>query len=197
LEPQLVWAEGILQLMRKTPVKVQQWVTPERLQEKLGWLSGFSDAIAEWSEWQQVVNISVKFVNRNGVYRRVGKALRKKLPHKFTYCSSATLAKELVRFVATQGRKAKPRERFPGSTEVLESCFGKMKQLEKQQAKGGFTSLILSFGSLLAKTTTEVVSSALAHSGTRHVWSWCAEHLGTTLLAQRKIAFAESATKTG
>jgi hypothetical protein len=72
-----------------------------------------------------------------------------------------------------------------------------MKQLEKQQARGGFTSLLVSFGALLAETTTEVVNAAMQHSATKNVHEWCKQHLGTTLFAQRKIAFAESATKAG
>ena len=100
-------------------------------------------------------------------------------------------------FVASQARRAKPGERFPGSTEILESCFGKLKQLEKQQAQGGFTSLMVSFGALLAETTTKVVNAAMKHSGTQDVFKWCKEHLGITLFGQRKLAFAEGATKSG
>lgn len=196
LEPQLSWAEGVLNVLHHTPAPVREWVSPARLQEKLGWLEDFAEPLAEWSEWQQVVNRTVEFVNRQGVYRGVGRMLRQQLPRTFAYSSSAVLAKELVGFVTTQARQAKPEERLPGSTEVLESCFGKLKQLEKQQARGGFTSLVLSFGALLVTTTTEIVSAALNHSGTKEVTLWCQQHLGTTLHAQRRIAFAESATET-
>jgi hypothetical protein len=37
-------------------------------------------------------------------------------------------------------------ERLPGTTEVLESCFGKLKGLEDGQSKSGFTGLVLSLG---------------------------------------------------
>ena len=196
LEPQLAWAEGVLNVLHNPPAEVRQWVRPERLQEKLGWLNEFPEAVAEWSEWQQVVNLSVEFVNRQGVYRGAAKALRQQLPRKFAHPSSADLAKELVRFVRTQAKQAKPGERFPGSTEVLESCFGKMKELEKQQARGGFTSFMLSFGALLADASANVVNAALDHSGTKDVFEWCNEHLGRTLFGQRKIAFT-CATKAG
>jgi len=197
LEPQLAWAEGVLDILHHPPAPVQKWVTAERLHEKLGWLEAFADPVAEWSEWQQVVNVTVGFVERHGVYRGVGRALRQQLPAALAHKSSAELATELVQFVATQGRRAKPGERLPGSTEVLESCFGKMKQLEKQQARGGFTGFILSFGALLADTTSDAIGAAMKHSCTKQVLDWCKKHLGTTLFAQRKIAFANSATKTG
>jgi len=197
LEPQLAWAEEVLKVLYHPSAQVQEWASPERMQEKLGWLKTFAEPLAEWSEWQQVVNITVRFVNGQGVYRGMGRALRQQLPRTFAHRSSAGLAKELIGFLARQARQAQPGERLVGSTEVLESCFGKMKQLEKQQARGGFTSLLVSFGALLAETSTNAVNAALQHSGTKKVLDWCKQHLGTTLFAQRKIAFAEGATKTG
>jgi uncharacterized coiled-coil protein SlyX len=197
LEPQLAWAEKVLKVLRDPPARVQEWATTERMQEKLGWLQEYATSLSEWSEWQQVVNVTVEVVNRQGVYRGMGRALRQQLPRTFTHASSRQLAKELIVFVARQARQAKPGERLVGSTEILESCFGKMKQLEKQQARGGFTSLLVSFGALLAETTTKVVNAALQHRATKNVLEWCKKQLGTTLSAQRKIAFAESATKAG
>jgi hypothetical protein len=197
LQPQLAWAEGVLDVLHEPPAEVQEWVRPERLQEKLGWLEEFAAPVAEWSEWQQVVNTSVAFVNRHGVYRGAAKELRRELPRKFAHPSSAALAREITTFVASQSRRAKPGERFPGSTEILESCFGKMKVLEKQQSQGGFTSFMVSFGAMLAKTTATVVTAAMQHSGTQDVYQWCKEHLGTTLFSQRKLAFAQGATKPG
>ena len=190
LEPQLAWADGVLDVLREPPAQVLQWVRPERLQEKLGWLIEFAEPVSEWSEWQQIINLSVEFVNRQGLYRGVAKDVRGELPRRFAHPTTRVLAKDLVRFVATQARQTRPGERFPGSTEVLESCFGKMKELEGQQSRGGFTSFMLSFGAVMAKTTAEAVDAALKYSGTKDVYDWCREHLGPTLFSQRKLAFA-------
>jgi hypothetical protein len=144
-----------------------------------------------------VVNLSVEFVNRQGIYRGVEQDLRGQLPRTFAHSSTATLAEELVAFVAAQAMPMKHGERFPGSTEVLESCFGKLKVLEKQQSQGGFTSFMVSFGAMLAETTATAVHAAMKHSRTQDIYQWCKDHLGTTLFAQRKLAFAPSATKPG
>ena len=197
LQSQLAWAEGVLDILHDPPAEVQQWVRPERLREKLGWLEEFVAPVAEWSEWQQVVNTSVAFVNRQGVYRGAAKELRRELPRKLAHSSTAVLANELTSFVASQARQTKPGERFPGSTEILESCFGKMKELEKQQSQGGFTSFMISFGAILAKTTAIAVNAAMKHSATRDIYQWCKDHLGTTLFGKRKIAFKNYATETG
>jgi hypothetical protein len=197
LEATLQWASKVLAIVQQPPAEVQEWVRPERLQEKLGWLQQFAADIAEWYEWQAIVNMVVGFVNRRGVYRGAAAHLRDELPAQPLHASSASLMMELVVFVAHQAQGTRPGERFPGSTEVLESGFGRFKQLEKQQARGGFTSLLLGFGALLADTTTKVIRNAMEHSHTKDIYTWCKEHLGTTVFAKRKLAFTASATKTG
>lgn len=195
LAPSLQWAENVLAVLQDPPAVVREHVTRERLAEKLGWLREFVADIAEWSEWQRVVNVTVEFVDRQGVYRGAAKELRTELRGHQTHLSSQRLAGELLVFVVRQARRAKPGERFPGSTEVLESCFGRFKQLEKQQARGGFTSLVLGFGALLAATVTDVIKQAMQHSRTKAVFEWCRENLGTTLFGKRKLAFTASATE--
>jgi hypothetical protein len=197
LQAQLEWAEGVLDILREPPARVLAWASAERLQEKFGWLRAFGDAVAEWSHWQQVVNIAVKHVGHSGITRTTAKEINQQMPRPFAHASTTALAKELVQFVAAQAKQLRPGERFPGSTEVLESCFGKMKELEKQQSRGGFTNLIIAFGALLASTTAQAIQAALQHSRTIDVRRWCQEHLGTTLFGKRKLAFAASATKGG
>lgn len=196
LEATLRWASKTAAIVRHPPAVVQERVRPERLQEKLGWLQEFAADIAEWSEWQAIVNVTVAFVNQQGIYRGAARKLRAEMP-RLAHVSSTSLVNELVAFVAQQARRTRRGERLPGSTEVLESCFGRFKQMEKQQARGGFTSLLLGFGALLAETTTQAIEGAMTHSPTRHIKTWCREHLGTTLFGQRKLAFAASATKLG
>jgi len=195
LGPTLRWAVNILAILRQPPAVVCERVSPGRLREKLGWLDGFAAAVAEWSEWQAVADVVVGFVNRQGVYRGAARAVWRQLPAP-AHASSRGLAVELVRFVARQARGARPGERLPGSTEVLESCFGRFKQLEKQQARGGFTSLLLGIGAFLAETTVQGIKDALDHSRTKAVYTWCKEYLGRTVFGQRKLAFA-GATKPG
>lgn len=197
LEGTLQWANHVLAVVQEPPPVVRERVSPQRLQEKLGWLSAYASDLAEWSEWQRLANATVDFVNRQGVYRGAAQKLRSALAPNQRHASSKDFAKQLSAYIAKQARRARRGERLPGSTEVLESCFGRFKQLEKQQARGGFTSLVLGFGALLATTTTEVIKNALGHSHTKDIVAWCKENLGLTIFAQRKLAFASGATKPG
>ena len=51
-------------------------------------------------------------------------------------------------------------ERSRLSTEILESLFGKYKQVERQHSKGGFTRLIAATPTLCVEATSEVVGQA-------------------------------------
>jgi hypothetical protein len=196
LAPLLQWAQKTLVVLRRPEPQVSQWVSRERLEEKLGWLRGFKTELRMWGEWQQVVNVTVEFVNRRGIYPGASKELKSELKPHQRYPTSRSLAKELLAFVTEQEDQLRTGERVPGSTEVLESCFGRFKNIEKQQARGGFTSLILGFGALLAHTSVEAVAEAMHQTRTRGIFEWCATQLGKTLFGKRKLAFAECATKT-
>ncbi len=105
LAPTLQWAENVLAVLRQPPTVVNEQVSTERLEEKLGWLKEFEADVAEWAEWQQVVNVTVEFVNRQGIYRGVARQLRTELrPHR-EYSSSRSLAGELLAFAVKQARR--------------------------------------------------------------------------------------------
>lgn len=104
--------------------------------------------------------------------------------------STVRLAGELTAFVAEQCQSLSGAARLPGTTEVLESAFGKLKSLERSPTKTGFTSLLLGLGAAVGKTTADVVHQALETCGIKHVQSWCRQHLGTTLTSKRKLAYS-------
>ena len=60
--------------------------------------------------------------------------------------------------MTVESSKAQIGERLPGTTEVLESCFGKLKGLEDGQSKSGFTGLVLSLGVMVSKLTAETIA---------------------------------------
>jgi hypothetical protein len=197
LEGQLKWACHVLRILNQPPAVVLQKVALERLQNKLGWLNEFHAVVGEWAEWQQLVQKVVTFVNQFGYYSGAVRDLRRILPKSHQHDSSRELAATVLAFVREQARNARHGERLPGSTEILESCFGRFKVLEREQSKGGFTSLVLAFGSLLGKTTQQALTLALQQSPTQAVTNWCQKHLGSTLFSQRRLAYAASATKAG
>ncbi|MDB2687529.1 hypothetical protein N9Y42_09990, partial [Mariniblastus sp.] len=81
--------------------------------------------------------------------------------------------------------------RVPMSTEVLESLFGRYKQLEGQHSHNGFTSLLASFAALLRPTTPREIEQAFAKVSTKEMRDWVKKNLGDTLQSKKNLAYAE------
>ena len=77
------------------------------------------------------------------------------------------------------------------STEILESCFGLYKQLERQHSKGGYTSLLAGFAVLLKNITPEIVEKAFKSVKVKDVKQWVHDNLGDTLTSKRLTAYNE------
>lgn len=91
----------------------------------------------------------------------------------------------------TQGQVCKENERLLGSSEVIESVFGKQKYLERDYAKEGFTSLILGIGAFVGALTVDVVKEALVYTPVKMVLKWCKDELGETLQSKKNIAYSD------
>ena len=201
LSPLLEWGVRVLAVLRNPPPELQNERARARLGEKLGWLAEFEGRLQQWGQWQRIVQTVVERVGRCGLYAGAAGDLEQELGGTLSVASwhpsSQSLAEELLGFVSGESAKVPAGVRFPGSTEVLESLFGKFKTLERQQAKGGFTALLLGFGTLVGQAVCktmgklgQLVVEALDQNLTRDVIEWCRENLGTTLSSQRRHVFA-------
>ena len=119
-------------------------------------------------------------------------ALSRRLDHCITSPKVLQLREQLLAFVKSESSKAKPEEQLLGSSEVIESVLGKLKRLEQNQAKSGFTGLVLSAAAVVSETTQEVVQKAMETVPTKKVLEWTRENLGQSVQAKRKIAFSNT-----
>jgi len=191
LGPVLRWARRVLKLL--DPLSGAK-LDRERLDAKYGWLRAYDAAVTEWAQLHDVTQQATAFVRQHGLYQGVAAAVAEQWQGVSLSAPARILAAEVAAFVAEQSAPARPGERLIGSTEVLESVFGRQKELERQQAKSGFTGLILGLGALLYERTAATVKAALESTPLKVVKDWCADKLGPSLQAQRREAFASTKT---
>jgi hypothetical protein len=184
----VAWGVGTLALLDDPERVGALGITSARLREKLGWLEGYREPLGEWSGYQAVIDGALDFVRRRGLYLGAGFDLAAALPA--AAASAGELRAELIHFVRCESLKARLGERLPGTTEVLESCFGQLKALEDGQSKSGFTGLVLSLGAMVSDWTAASVGEALERCRVRDVLDWCRRHLGQTVQSQRRQAYA-------
>jgi hypothetical protein len=182
------WGQAVLAVLDQSPSAEMAQGNPEQVREKLGWLTRFRPALAEWAGLLQLTDGTVDFVRREGLYAKAARKLAVQLPEHALTARTQQIRTELVAFVAQEAAKARSGERLLGSSEVIESVLGKLKRLEQDQAKSGFTGLLLSLGAMVSTTTADVIRQALESVPTKEVLAWCKETLGPSVQAKRQRA---------
>jgi hypothetical protein len=159
----------------------------EQLEAKLGWLREYREAIKEWSQWHEVIQVVVRQARRHGIDRDSVAELRPQLDAMKLLPSARDAAEAMITFITEQAWSARlGGERLIGSTEILESLFGELKTLERQQSESGLTGLILVLGAIVSRWTQEEITEGLEAIPWKAVQAWIEEHLGPTVQSQRR-----------
>jgi len=195
LEPVLNWALWAWEVLNESRAgRPPLDITAARVDEKLGWLDEFAEKLPEWRDWLGQIEETVRTIREYGHSLQAPALLKSRLPEP-KYASTRVLAEELQSFVCEHSNKARQNERLPGSSEVLESAQGKLKNLERQQSQEGFTRFVLSIGACLGNAIDRMTQAATAIAN-KAVHNWSANNFVQTLAA-RRCAVHSSATETG
>jgi hypothetical protein len=189
LSPLIAWGINTLAILDKPGPEVLSYGTKERLEQKLGWLREFRERLKDWSEMEQMIEAVLKFVRTQGLYKEAGKDLRESLRELPVGMCAEQLRDDLTDFVEAQASQLERGERIPGTSEVIESTFGKFKTVEREHAKGGFKGLLLALAACVAERTQEVVHESLRATRTRDVLTWIKSKLGNTVGSKRRMAY--------
>ncbi|MGD9715314.1 MAG: hypothetical protein AB7V46_25150 [Thermomicrobiales bacterium] len=185
------WGGQTLALLDAPTPHVLRHVTRERLEEKLGWLRDYREALAEWGDLQRVIDRGIEFVRKEGLHQDTHRQLARGLHELSLHPTASTLRDQLLEFVKDQASQAKHGERLPGSSEILESAFGKYKALERDQVHRGLTGLLVAFGVCVSTITKETVHAALCSCKTKDIINWFKENLGATHASKRRLAYKD------
>ena len=195
LQSTIRWASMALWHLSNPRSSARAEIETCRMNEKLGWLRGFAKDIKKWARCLSVVATTLKFINEQGL--RVGSLQRLKTQFdKLELCAtSRNVMNRTIEFIRQSEKNLKSLKikglRVPMSTEVLESLFGRYKQLEGQHSQGGFTSLLASFATLLKPITPTEIEMAFAEVSTKKMKEWVKKQLGDTLQSKKNLAYAE------
>ena len=186
------WGRKMLNLLEKRKNNGKKG----KLEERFGWVKKFDKDINEWEGILRIMKASEMFVRKQGIYNGICHDI--KGIEEFEACTGRAekVRKQILAFVAEEEMKVRPEERLLGSSEVIESVFGKFKNIEKDQAKNGFTSLLLGLPAIVSKTTKEVLQRTMETVPVRKISEWCKKNIGQSAQSKRRENFAESKNET-
>ena len=185
----VTWGGRMLKYLDEDGSQRQEW-DPQRVEQAVGWVRQYRQEVEQWRQWVEVGTITEQFVKAHGLSAGGAQQLQRRLAEAGTLPRTQQLCAELVQFVTKEVAKAKDGERLVGSSEVIESIFGKWKRVEGDQARSGLTGLVLALGAIVSHTSAAVIRQALESVPTKTVLTWCREKLGKTVQATRRTLFA-------
>ena len=192
----LGWANMVSYHLSHPESDARIGISEDRMNEKLGWLREYGEDLANWSACQKLIDESLSFINHEGLSAGTSDRLRAHLAevHPGLSCQNETAGRVqelLIDFVGRSEQKLNQGERAWLSTEILESLFGRFKQLEGQHSKGGFTGLLACLPTLCCPLDPERIRRRLQEVATPQLKEWVETVIGSTLSARRTAAYKE------
>lgn len=195
LESHLRWAHDMLVLLGggvdrilaeqlgQSEAEAKPW-----LEEKLGWLRGYAGQVRVWSYFQRVVKEAEEEIKRAGLSRTSWR----KIKHRLIGESRPTgkereFRRQVLAFVRKEGAKVPFRQQYLGSSDVLESLFGKYKDFADQAPSREITANVLTIPLLVTPLTPELLRQALETIREQDVEDWLEEHLGPSPQKKKRV----------
>jgi hypothetical protein len=205
LESHLGWANDMLALLGggvegtlaeqlgRSDAETKQW-----LEAKLGWLRGYVGEVRAWSYFQRVVKDAEEEVKRAGLNRTSWRRIKRRLIGESRPLGKARVfRRQVLALVRKEGAKVPVRQQYLGSTDVLESLFGKYKDLAEQAPSREITANVLMIPLLVTPLTPELLRQALEAVRGQDVEQWLEEHLGPPPQKKKRVVLTEAGRRNG
>ena len=183
---QLRFARRVLKLL-------QRELPHPKAAEYYGWLKDYQEDLAVWEREHGLVHTAIELVRVQGLHTGTSPLMEQAWGEIGSRDSTVRIAERLRGYVTKYQPTAKD-ERFVASTEVLESSFGKLKRIERQQNQDGMTGLVLVLGAMVGTRTDADLKEALETTPQKKVDNWVGRVLGKSMQWFRRQFFAETKT---
>jgi hypothetical protein len=181
---QLHFARRVLKLLTRA-------LPHEKAMAYYGWLLDYQADLAVWQREHGLVETTIKLLRVNGLHAQSLTELQKSWGPIRGPDSTRRIAQGLRDYV-TRHRPKDETGRFVASSEVLESAFGKLKRLERDQSGDGLTGLVLALGAMMGTMSEESLRHAMEATSEKKAKNWVKNKLGQTMQWLRRQFFRET-----
>lgn len=191
----LNWGLTMTSFLNQSNVEIEKrGYDVARIRKQFKPLLQFKSDLTYWECLVKMTDCTENLIRRCGLFEGAAKLLEERFyEEKVDLGDSKRLEfkQAIVDFVEQESEKSKEHNRLLGSSEIIESVYGKGKAIERDQSKSGFTGLVLSLGAVVAETTVEVVKKAMEKVSTADVQQWCQKNIRKSLQMKRIESFKD------
>ena len=196
VEPHIRWAGQVLALLAgggkdaagglgMAEEQAQAWV-----EQRLGWVAGFAADAERWSALMRMVRLVETEAKEHGLSRRSWERVRVPLAALLDKQRGLSEAHRGLReYLLVEGRKVPRGQSWPCSSDVVESLFGKHKEVSERGPFPEVGPSVLSLPAMTERWTGELVREALASVSMADVAAWLGENVGPSTLWKIRQAF--------
>ena len=187
LDQDLLWAENIL---KNKPKKRKGGISRKhkRFREHFGWLEEFKKDLKNWRELLDILIIAQKEVKKNGLHQKTPEVFIELTKMKGdTNPKAKKLKNKMIDFFQDEVMQfPKKAITLLGSSDIIESVFGKYKIFTARTPLKEIGKSILTIPILTTEVTVSEVKKAMETISNRKLLEWTKDNVGESLFAKRK-----------
>ena len=155
------------------------------LEEKLGWLRDFREELRRYQRLLGAVEVAQREVKNHGLGRQTAALVWRGLSPEVRQDSRlADFLTELRTYLEEEGGKVPEGQSWLGTSDVIESLFGKYKWLGEKAPYAEVGASVLALPLLTVDLTAELVREALVSVSVADVRAWVAHNVGPSTLSK-------------
>lgn len=185
LEPLIRWA------LRVVAHGQRQGLSSGPFALLFGWLTAFQEPLREARQMIVMMKAACLIIKAKGINTAQVERCAKRLGRIGRTERARAFGQQILEFLREQAAQAKPGETLLGSSDVIESVFGKYKGLVERSPLKAITEMVLMVAALTSERTPAVIREAMETVGMAEVDAWFAANGEPTLLAKRRAELRE------
>jgi hypothetical protein len=155
------------------------------LEEKLGWLRDFRQELRRYQRLLGAVEVTQREVKNHGLGRQTAALVFRELsPEVLQDAGLAEFRAELRAYLEEEGGKVPEGQSWLGTSDVIESLFGKYKWFGEKAPYAEVGASVLALPLLTVDLTAELVREAMVSVSVADVRAWVAQNVGPSTLSK-------------
>ena len=183
LQPLITWG------VKMTQNPMPAWAEAREFKRLFDWLYEFEEDLGDYWTMMHMGQETCRIIKQGGIGSESLGNCREMLKEHAGDARLRRHAAGIRDYLKEAESKLKPGETLLGSSDIIESVFGKYKFLVERSPQKEITRLILSIGALTSKRTPELVRAAMETIKMESVANWFKKYVVENARSLRKAAF--------
>ena len=190
LDAYVTWAQAVRAHTNELQRNSKQQKEAENAKKSFGWLEEFANELQEWEGIVKVLQAAKDEVKTNGLDKgtRTRMAMRLDALGLGKNQSVLSVITELVEFAEEQIAAIPDGDKWLGTSDIIESVFGKYKRFSQRASVKGVGKTVLTMPVFTGELSEEKLLQVMEGVKGSDVTKWIWKNLGVSLFSKRKRA---------